>query len=130
MAAAARKGRKRLDRALAERLSQAGDAPVEAVFTLRSSRKGRALAPSETRKIVAKIVKRAESKAAHKAHQLNILANIQRFALRGHAPLIHEIANAPEVEAAELNQALGPEALIRPVDQKSVAPEDLHKYVK
>lgn len=112
-----------VDRALAKRLDEAGDRPVEAVFQLRPSDRAR------TRKVVNKIVDQAQVRASSKADAVTIFENLHSFAARGAASLIKELANCEEVRSAHLNP-IAEDVLIRPVRSKRVAAKDLKKYTK
>lgn len=116
-----------LDPELADTLKSAGEKPVEAVFMLRFPKK-RARA-QETRRMVDRIVGRAETKASRKMHSVAVFENLHSFAVRAPAPLIKELANAREVQSARLNRVSG-DVLIRPVNKKRVPARNLKTYAK
>jgi hypothetical protein len=95
------------------------EAPVQAVFTLRTPTGERYRSADSTREAVGKIVDEASAAAKAQPHRVNIFPNAQSFAISGPPALVRSLLEHGDIAAAMAN-VQREDLLIRPVKSKRV----------
>ncbi|MBI3860584.1 MAG: hypothetical protein HY290_01670 [Planctomycetia bacterium] len=93
--------------------------PVKAKFTLRSPAGRAPRSPETIRKVVRRIVEKAESESGAKSQDVKIYPNIDSFSVSGSPELVESLEKHEEV-ACRLPEVSSEDMLIRPVRKRVV----------